>query len=107
MSGRSGWLSRDPIGEEGGVNLYGIVINSLVNLIDAFGLSTGYGNPVSGPIGSVGPSQPGWPRRSGLRTSAAALHRQKRGSLPPARQSRSRSVAIEPLRPGQSTKNKG
>lgn len=32
------WLSRDPIGEAGGINLYGYVSNDPVNLWDAFGL---------------------------------------------------------------------
>lgn len=32
------WLSRDPIGERGGSNLYGMVGNNAVNSIDAFGL---------------------------------------------------------------------
>ena len=32
------WLSRDPIGERGGANLYGIVDNNPVNHFDAFGL---------------------------------------------------------------------
>ncbi len=32
------WLSRDPIGEEGGNNLYGFVGNNPVNLFDALGL---------------------------------------------------------------------
>ena len=32
------WLSRDPIGENGGINLYGYVGNSPVNLWDALGL---------------------------------------------------------------------
>ena len=36
-SGR--WLSRDPIGENGGINLYGYVYNSPVNYIDRLGLS--------------------------------------------------------------------
>jgi RHS repeat-associated protein len=35
------WLSRDPIGEEGGVNLYGMVGNDAVNLWDVLGLSEG------------------------------------------------------------------
>ncbi len=32
------WLSRDPIGENGGINLYAFVRNSTVNLIDVLGL---------------------------------------------------------------------
>ena len=32
------WLSRDPIEEEGGINLYGYVHNNSSNLIDPFGL---------------------------------------------------------------------
>ncbi|MFN0138232.1 MAG: RHS repeat-associated core domain-containing protein [Phycisphaerae bacterium] len=32
------WLSRDPIGEAGGVNLYGFVSNAAVNFFDALGL---------------------------------------------------------------------
>src|SRR6185436_4343348 len=32
------WLSRDPIGELGGLNLYGYVGNSPVNTIDSLGL---------------------------------------------------------------------
>jgi RHS repeat-associated protein len=31
------WLSRDPIGEEGGVNLYGMVFNHTVGLFDLLG----------------------------------------------------------------------
>jgi len=38
------WLSRDPIRELGGVNLYGYVLNDPVNLIDPLGLwSVTYG----------------------------------------------------------------
>ena len=33
------WLSRDPIGEEGGMNLYGFVGNDGVNWVDLLGLS--------------------------------------------------------------------
>jgi RHS repeat-associated protein len=32
------WISRDPIGEDGGLNLYGYVGNAPINLIDFFGL---------------------------------------------------------------------
>ena len=34
------WLSRDPIGEEGGINLYGYVGNNPVNWVDPLGLET-------------------------------------------------------------------
>jgi RHS repeat-associated protein len=33
------WLNRDPIAEDGSLNLYGFVANSPVNSIDAFGLT--------------------------------------------------------------------
>ncbi len=36
-SGRPEWLSRDPIGEKGGVNLYGYVRNDPANLVDPDG----------------------------------------------------------------------
>ena len=31
------WISRDPIGEQGGINLYGYVGNNSINLVDPFG----------------------------------------------------------------------
>ena len=34
------WLSEDPLGEDGGVNLYGYVLNRPLVLYDAFGLDT-------------------------------------------------------------------
>jgi RHS repeat-associated protein len=37
-SGRLKWLNRDPIGENGGLNLYDYVANDPVNLFDPFGL---------------------------------------------------------------------
>src|SRR6185436_5486171 len=33
------WLNRDPLGEYGGINLYGFVDNTPVNLLDPYGLS--------------------------------------------------------------------
>jgi RHS repeat-associated protein len=39
-SGR--WLNRDPIGERGGLNLYGYVANSPIGLVDPLGLEAGY-----------------------------------------------------------------
>jgi RHS repeat-associated protein len=50
------WLNQDPIQERGGLNLYGFVGNSPVNVVDPLGLAPGYGNPISGPNGPVGPS---------------------------------------------------
>jgi RHS repeat-associated protein len=43
------WLNRDPIGEEGGLNIYGYVSNSPLSLTDALGLAP---EPVDG--------MPGW-----------------------------------------------
>jgi RHS repeat-associated protein len=40
------WLSRDPIEEQGGINLYGMVGNDPVNRIDAAGLFAIYGHRV-------------------------------------------------------------
>jgi RHS repeat-associated protein len=37
-SGRPKWLSRDPIGELGGINLYGYVGNNPVSFVDPYGL---------------------------------------------------------------------
>ncbi len=36
------WLSRDPIGEQGGLNLYGMVGNDSLNLVDLLGLEEAY-----------------------------------------------------------------
>ncbi len=32
------WISRDPVGEDGGLNLYGFVVNAPVDLVDSLGL---------------------------------------------------------------------
>ena len=44
--GRSAWPSRDPIEEKGGINLYGMVGNNLVSLIDVLGHAPGNGDPI-------------------------------------------------------------
>lgn len=49
------WLSRDPIGERGGLNLIGVTFNGLVNSYDVLGLMVAYNSLIhtncSGPIG--------------------------------------------------------
>jgi uncharacterized protein RhaS with RHS repeats len=44
-SGRRSWLNMDPIGERGGINLYGFVGNDPVNWIDSLGLEFVYKGP--------------------------------------------------------------
>jgi RHS repeat-associated protein len=53
------WLSRDPLGEAGGLNLYGYVGNDPINLLDPFGLKyaemyAGYGAVGGGAAAAVG-----------------------------------------------------
>ena len=51
------WIQCDPIGEQGGINLYRFVGNNPVNWVDPLGLAQGYGNGVYGASGtSEGPS---------------------------------------------------
>lgn len=57
-SGR--WLNRDPLGELGGLNLYGFVYNDPVQRFDPFGLESGpYGYPYWPP--PIPPSMPYYP----------------------------------------------
>lgn len=44
------WLSRDPLEEQGGLNLHGFVGNNALNYYDPVGLF----NPISGPNGPIG-----------------------------------------------------
>jgi RHS repeat-associated protein len=52
-SGRPKWLNRDPIGENGGLNLYGYCFNDPVNRLDPLGLSTPVPISVGGQIVGV------------------------------------------------------
>jgi RHS repeat-associated protein len=52
------WLSRDPIAERGGLNLYGYVRNNPVHLTDPLGLQV----PIPGPAPTPGPTPPPPPR---------------------------------------------
>jgi RHS repeat-associated protein len=63
-SGRAEWLSRDPIGESGGTNLYGYVSNDPVDFIDPFGLHYEY-NQTTGQLTYVDD-------QTGVRTPVAA-----------------------------------
>ena len=40
------WINRDPLGEEGGVNLYAMVGNDPINGVDEYGLHRRFGGPV-------------------------------------------------------------
>ncbi len=62
-SGDGRWLNRDPIEEEGGVNLYAFVNNDSVNSIDEYGLMD---------VDSAGPN----PRRFSSRTPSPTPSRQ-------------------------------
>ena len=50
------WMNRDPIGEYGGVNLYGFVGNGPVNHGDALGLETDWGGVGMNPFKDYPPS---------------------------------------------------
>ncbi|MDF1813853.1 MAG: RHS repeat-associated core domain-containing protein [Verrucomicrobiales bacterium] len=70
-SGR--WTSRDPIGEDGGVNLYAYVRNLILNSVDGFGLQDVFTRWGSGHAGSRGngpvpgpPPYDGGPKESPL-----------------------------------------
>jgi len=56
--GMQRWLNRDPIGESGGANLFGLVVNNPVNIADAFGLLAPVAPPLPVPGPIVGPKPP-------------------------------------------------
>lgn len=56
-SGRSKWPNRDPIGERGGINLYGFVNNNAIGLIDPDGRWF-IPRPLVGPVGNPNPVMP-------------------------------------------------
>jgi RHS repeat-associated protein len=69
------WLSRDPIGEDGGINLYGYVSNNPVNLSDPLGLwGIGWGDGAGNVSWNIGWGDPTllFTPESGMDVSMAA-----------------------------------
>ena len=54
------WINRDPIEEDGGLNMYCILINDTINWYDVLGLSKWPQPPIFDPPGGPGPGLPGW-----------------------------------------------
>jgi RHS repeat-associated protein len=50
------WMTRDPLGEAGGINLYGFVGNNAINGIDPLGLMPGAAAVQSAIMGASGPA---------------------------------------------------
>lgn len=59
------WLSRDPIEEEGGLNLYGFCLNNPINYIDDTGLKVLPGGPSTAPAPTTAPSPTTTPQPTG------------------------------------------
>ncbi|UCD36021.1 MAG: hypothetical protein JSU90_04090 [Nitrospiraceae bacterium] len=64
------WMSRDPLGEAGGLNLYGFVGNNAVNVIDPWGL---WGKDVHSGIGNEDYGTYLWARDVGMPEAAARM----------------------------------
>jgi RHS repeat-associated protein len=96
------WLSRDPIGEDGGKNLYAYVDNDPVGLIDPFGLA--WWNPFSWPFPWSKP-KPGSCGKGAPSKSAP----RKRPTLPPLSPGEGRKPNGDPifpeLKPGRGEPN--
>jgi len=72
--GRTYWPSRDPIGERGGVNLYGFVSNNAVNRIDFLGLREPGRGEHGGPTQGWGEPAPYVPPLGGIPKGGIPLH---------------------------------
>ena len=59
--GTGRWLSRDPIGERGGLNRYGFIGNTPVSHIDRLGLAVLFGGPGAGMAPNI-PTEPPTPK---------------------------------------------
>jgi hypothetical protein len=47
------WLSRDPIAEKGGLNLYGFCLNNSIGYVDILGNAVGVALPIAGTLAAV------------------------------------------------------
>jgi len=78
VSGR--WPSRDPIGEEGGVNLYNVVSNNILNTFDVFGLQNTNSTDGANEVCYCGPDMSEWlTEELNLHASAFRGNMQKAG----------------------------
>ena len=68
------WLARDPIGEQGGINLYAMVGNDTVNWMDSFGAGPIPGNNETLPGNKVPPASQVPPSRDGTPNGLSLIH---------------------------------
>jgi RHS repeat-associated protein len=64
-SGLQRWINRDPIAEEGGLNLYAFVFSDTISSLDPFGLR-GRTSPRAEPYVRCEPDEPGWGYRDSV-----------------------------------------